>query len=37
VVSLLWSHDRWVAVYAGALATLPLVLVLSHRIFRAPV
>jgi uncharacterized C2H2 Zn-finger protein len=36
VVTTIWPHHRWLAVYAGLLATLPLVLVLSHRVFRPP-
>ncbi|MCU0270660.1 MAG: hypothetical protein MUF83_18730 [Acidimicrobiales bacterium] len=33
VVAVLWDVDPWVAAAAGALATFPLVLVLSHRTF----
>jgi hypothetical protein len=33
VVAALWDVDPWLAMAGGALATFPLVLVLSHRIF----
>ncbi|MDZ7734604.1 MAG: hypothetical protein U5R31_17330 [Acidimicrobiia bacterium] len=34
VATWIWPADRWLAVFAGGLATFPTVLVLSARVFR---